>query len=184
MNFDLSDERLVVRDADELLIDETFISWLSDPEVNYFLEVRHEVPTLETQRALVKKIIDSDDVLYLFLLAKPLLEFIGTATLRLKRNYLTAELGIMIGEKSYWGKGLGKTAIDLITTHVFSELDIRKITAGVYSRNVRSLNAFLKAGFTIEGVLKQQVIGADGVVDDELRLALFPGSVNRPLIAH
>ncbi len=65
-----------------------------------------------------------------------------------------ADIGIMVGDKSQWGKGYGMRAIKLACWWAFKMLQLRYILAGVLSDNSRSRAAFEKAGFTLQGVTK------------------------------
>ncbi|WP_371805880.1 GNAT family N-acetyltransferase [Candidatus Lokiarchaeum ossiferum] len=67
-----------------------------------------------------------------------------------------AEIGILIGEYAYWGKGIGQEAVQLISRYAFEELNIRKVKAIVEHKNVRSRKIFEKIGFTLEATLKAE----------------------------
>ncbi len=58
-------------------------------------------------------------------------------------------MGLIIGEKKYWGKGYGTEAIGLFCDYVFKAFDIETITAGFFLGNEGSRQAFLKNGFKV-----------------------------------
>ena len=62
-----------------------------------------------------------------------------------------AEIGIIIGEPEYWGKGIGTEAVNMMIDYGFNTLNYRKILAGVNTPNTRSLGMFKKLGFIEEG---------------------------------
>jgi [ribosomal protein S5]-alanine N-acetyltransferase len=64
-------------------------------------------------------------------------------------------VGLMIGDKTSWGKGIAFEAIELVTQYGFEELNLRKLTAGMYEQNVGSYKSFLKAGYQEVGRYKQ-----------------------------
>jgi diamine N-acetyltransferase len=66
-----------------------------------------------------------------------------------------AELRIVIGESTAAGRGLGSDCIDLMCRYAFDRLNLRRIVAFVLSTNPRARRAFEKAGFELEGTLKQ-----------------------------
>jgi RimJ/RimL family protein N-acetyltransferase len=70
-----------------------------------------------------------------------------------------------IGERSCWGKGLATAAIRAACGIAFERLDLHRLQAGLYAGNVGSLRALEKAGFTREGVWRQQLLGPDGWED-------------------
>lgn len=69
----------------------------------------------------------------------------------------SAEYSIMIGNKEFWGQGLGKLTTRKMVQHGFSDLGLNRIYAYVLEENRRSLSMFLDVGFTLEGTLRQEV---------------------------
>jgi RimJ/RimL family protein N-acetyltransferase len=61
-----------------------------------------------------------------------------------------ARVGILIGEKEYWGKGYGTKALKQLCDHAFAR-GIHCLFAGIVEGNHGSLSAFLKAGFVRSG---------------------------------
>jgi RimJ/RimL family protein N-acetyltransferase len=68
-----------------------------------------------------------------------------------------AEVGIGIGDKESWGKGFGTDAMRVILRYGFTELNLRRITLGVFDYNARAIRSYEKAGFTHEGRLRKAV---------------------------
>ena len=77
-----------------------------------------------------------------------------------------------IGETEYWGRGIIGEAIKLLIAYGFTEMNLHKIYAGVYSPNERSLRAAEKLGFQKEAVIKESMY-VDGEYQDEHKFALF-----------
>lgn len=67
----------------------------------------------------------------------------------------SAELGIMIGDKDYWNKGYGTETLRLLLRHGFDTLNLHRIYLRVFEDNPRAIRAYQKAGFTLEGRLRQ-----------------------------
>jgi ribosomal-protein-alanine N-acetyltransferase len=59
-----------------------------------------------------------------------------------------AELGIMIGDSKYWGKGYGVDAVSTLMDYLFHELDMQRIHLKTLDWNERAQRCFLKCGFT------------------------------------
>ena len=59
----------------------------------------------------------------------------------------SAEIGLMIGEKDYWGKGLGTHTIKLISEYLLTETNLKNLTSGVNEKNASSIKAFTKNGY-------------------------------------
>lgn len=66
-----------------------------------------------------------------------------------------AELGISIGRKDYWGKGLGTEAITLIVDYGFTVLGLHNIMLSTYAYNERAMRSYQKVGFREFGRRRQ-----------------------------
>lgn len=82
-----------------------------------------------------------------------------------------AEIGYWLGEP-FWGKGIMSAAVREICALAFGRLDIVRIEAGVFSFNTGSRRVLEKAGFTLEGILRQSV-SKNGRMHDAYMYALL-----------
>jgi RimJ/RimL family protein N-acetyltransferase len=75
-------------------------------------------------------------------------EMIGRGGLfRIDRAAHRAELGLVIGERSRWGKGYGREAVRGLCRFAASELALRRVLLYTYPDNHRAQRAFSAAGF-------------------------------------
>lgn len=58
-----------------------------------------------------------------------------------------AELGIMIGDRDYWGQGYGTDAVTTLLDHVFSTTRLNRIYLNTLDWNIRAQRCFGKCGF-------------------------------------
>ncbi len=85
----------------------------------------------------------------------PIIHPIGAISLwNLDWHNNRGEIGIWI-IPSFWNEGFGKKAIKLGKIIAFMHLKFNRLEAHIVSKNMRSLNLFLKSGFDKEGHLKQ-----------------------------
>lgn len=66
-----------------------------------------------------------------------------------------AEFGIMIGDKSVWNQGYGTETVRLLLRHGFENLNLNRVFLRVFDNNPRAMRAYEKAGFALEGTLRQ-----------------------------
>jgi RimJ/RimL family protein N-acetyltransferase len=59
-----------------------------------------------------------------------------------------AQLGIMIGDRKYWDKGLGTDAVNTIVDHIFLKTSLKRIYLMTLDWNMRAQKCFKKCGFT------------------------------------
>jgi len=147
-------------------INKDYISWMNDAQVVRFLESRFQKWSIKKIKAYVKEVKNKPDYLFLAIVLNNGKKHIGNIKIGpINLNHNFADMGLIIGEKSYWGQGFATEAIKLITDYAFNELSLHKITAGVYSNNIGSIKAFKKAGFVVEAVRKKHYLYKDKYVD-------------------
>jgi len=57
------------------------------------------------------------------------------------------ELGIVIGEPAFWGKGYGRAAVTLLLRHLFETTLLDRIYLFTYPENMRAQRCFAACGF-------------------------------------
>jgi RimJ/RimL family protein N-acetyltransferase len=62
-----------------------------------------------------------------------------------------AEIGIMIGDREFWGKGYGSDAVRTLLEHIFTETPIDHVYLHTLVSNVRAQKAFTRAGLRVIG---------------------------------
>lgn len=136
-------------------VDQNYLDWMNDSEVVQYLESRWISYTLEDLREYVKNVKKSDREFLLGVFDKKSSEHIGNVKIGdINWIHRFGSIGIVIGKKDYWGKGIGTEAIRLATKYAFSELNLNKLIAGVYENNIGSQKIFEKNGYRKVGVYK------------------------------
>jgi len=81
----------------------------------------------------------------------------------------SAEIGYWLGE-SYWGRGIATAVVRHFTDYAFEAYDLCRIYANVFAWNPASGRVLEKAGYQLEGRLRQSAV-KDGQVLDGLLYA-------------
>src|SRR5688500_17009234 len=81
---------------------------------------------------------------------------------RLNERHGNVDIGIGIGEKALWGKGLGTDALRLLVGHLLEDRGMHRIRLHVAATNDRAIASYKKAGFEVEGIERDGVRGDDG----------------------
>lgn len=63
----------------------------------------------------------------------------------------SAELGIVIGDRDYWGRGYGRDAVRLLLHYGFHYLGLRRIVLTTHAKNPRAIRCYLACGFVEDG---------------------------------
>ncbi len=80
-------------------------------------------------------------------------QLIGEAgLLRMFPAWRTTDLTIIIGEKTAWGKGYGREAIELLLDYAFGYLNFHRVSIGVVGSNQQALRFYERVGFVQEGI--------------------------------
>ncbi len=67
----------------------------------------------------------------------------------------SVEIGIFIGNKQYWDHGYGTQVMRLMLHYGFNGLNLHRIYLHVFESNKRGIRAYEKAGFVLEGRLRE-----------------------------
>ena len=84
----------------------------------------------------------------------------------------TAEVGIGIGDRDYWGRGYGRDAMRLLVGYGFTIQNLRKIWLETHGTNERAIRSYRAVGFVEEGRQREQV-WLGGKYVDLVHMGLF-----------
>tara|TARA_B110001454_G_C12599818_1_gene383955 strand:+ start:175 stop:708 length:534 start_codon:yes stop_codon:yes gene_type:complete len=129
-------------------ISQLYIDGLNDPEVHHFLvAAKNKKQDYKSISTYVKKNLDSKDaILFGFFLDNILRGTVRLHDIIDKKSFI----GIVIFDKSIWGKKWGRKILLAVNNFAYRELDIKKIKAGVEFDNHKSARLFSSAGYFID----------------------------------
>lgn len=84
----------------------------------------------------------------------------------------SAEFGIMVGAKDYWGRGIGGRSVRWALNYGFAELALHRIRLSVLASHESAIRLYLSSGFTIEG-RHRHVQWRDGKWIDSLSMGIL-----------
>jgi len=135
-----------------------FVEWLNDPEVYQGLSMHTPLSMAEEENwfeNILKGPID-ERPLVIEAMEDDEWRVIGNSGFHnLDWRSRNAELGIFIGDKTYWDQGYGTEVVKLLLRHGFSTLNLHRIYLRVFEDNPRAIRSYEKAGFVHEGRLRQ-----------------------------
>lgn len=82
---------------------------------------------------------------------------------------MTAEIGYWLGEPM-WGRGFATAAVTAMTPYAFATFELRRLQATVYEWNPASARVLEKAGYALEGRLRNYIC-KDNRIGDALMYA-------------
>lgn len=148
--------------------------WFSDEEFQrHQWGAWHAPMSLEEAREFRARFGGEDSGLYAIEHAGTVVGFANFR--RLNARHGNVDVGIGIGEKDLWGKGLGTEALRLLVDHLLGERGMHRIRLHVAATNDRAIASYRKAGFKVEGIEHDGVRGADGGWADMAVMGLVKG---------
>jgi len=170
-------ERIYLRplDIDDL---ERCQRWINNPEITATLTMRFPMSKSQEESWISSHYKDQSNI-PLAIVVRNDDQHIGNCGLH-SIDYVNrfAEFGIMLGEKSKWGKGYAPEAGRLIIDYGFKQLAMHRIYLHVYSHNKRAQRAYEKLGFIPEGILRESYF-RDGRYYDTIIMAILASEWNR-----
>jgi [ribosomal protein S5]-alanine N-acetyltransferase len=121
------------------------VSWFGDLEINHFLGRRNPM-SIEMENEWLESIArDPDSVIWVVEVDG---RAVGSTVIRgidWKNGFGTT--GTMIGDRSLWGKGIGRETMHLRARYAFTQLPLRKLKSSYFDGNTASARAQEAAGY-------------------------------------
>ncbi|HNN12662.1 MAG TPA: GNAT family protein [Anaerolineales bacterium] len=152
---------------------EKFYAWVNDPEVTQGLALNMPMSMAEEEKWLNAQRDPHEKPLSIEVRKGKGWKLIGNCgVFSIEITNRNAELGIMIGDKTEWNKGYGAEVMSLLLRHCFGTLNLNRAFLRVYAGNVRAVRSYEKAGFVLEGRLREAVY-KNGKYDDVLIMSVL-----------
>jgi len=174
-------ERLRLRAAERTDIP-MFVRWISDPEITEHLLLRLPMSLAEEEHWF-ESMIARPAAQHVYVVEAKLAPAPGsdeaqwlpignTSFMDILEIDRCAEIGIMLGEKTWWNKGYGTETMRAMLRHGFETLNLHRIWLQVYANNKRGVKAYEKAGFRHEGMYREGHYQA-GIYHDVLLMSVL-----------
>jgi RimJ/RimL family protein N-acetyltransferase len=149
-------ERVYLRALEPTQDNHLYATWLNDQEIRRYFSV---FPTNDTRGKERLENLYKDFKHILFGVAlKSNHRLIGLVGLKdINTLNQSAEFYIIIGDRSVWGQGYGTEATQLMVQYGFLELNLNRIQTQDMEENVAGWRADEKAGFKLEGTLREAI---------------------------
>lgn len=155
-------------------ITDAYIGWLNDPEVTQFSNQRFLKHDRISCIRYLTTFLNSNN-LFFSVRRRDYGQAIGTMTVYFSPHHCTADVGILIGERTVWGMGYGQDAWNTVVGWLSCHGAIRKVTAGTVACNLGMIALMERSGMELEAVRKNQEIVA-GKPTDILYYAMWHAS--------
>ena len=141
-------ERIFLEALDHEEFSVAYVEWMRDEEVLRYLTGRTKAYSHEELKEYIAKTNENPSECLFGIFLKESGVHIGNIKIGgIDPMEKTANVGLLIGNKSMRGKGYATEAIELITRFAFDRLNLTRLTAGMVADNIGSFKAFIKAGY-------------------------------------
>ena len=141
---------LTLKILEEEEVGKSYVEWFSDKGVVRFSDNQYRKFTIDGQKEYVRNCLSNTDIdLYGIFDGN---RHIGNISINgLSSVHKKAEITYVVGDRKYWGKGVGSFAVLEITKKAINIYKLNKLFAGVVDANVGSRRVLEKNGFVLEG---------------------------------
>jgi RimJ/RimL family protein N-acetyltransferase len=149
------------------------VSWYRDPEVARLTRY-HTRPMAheEIERFFVSRLLAVDSLAY-GIHERATERLVGLTTFSsLDPDNSSVLFHITIGERDAWGRGYGTETAELMLGHAFERIGLHRVGLSVFAFNERAIHSYEKAGFRVEGRLRD-AITRDGRFWDEIQMGVL-----------
>jgi RimJ/RimL family protein N-acetyltransferase len=150
-----------------------FQRWYRDPEISRLTRYRTEpMSPEEVERYFRARVLGGDTLSFAIHRASDD-RLIGSATFsQLDVANGSVTYHITIGERDCWGLGYGTEATELMLELAFERIGLHRVALAVFEFNERAIRSYEKAGFGIEGRLRDTIY-RDGRHWDEISMSVL-----------
>ena len=167
----LNSDRLILKPLSTTFLSQKYVDWMNDEQVIRYLESGGDY-TLDKLKSYLEE-VESNPKYFWAITLRSSGEHIGNIKIDpIHPLHRFGEYGIMIGDRTSWGKGFAKEASNLVLDYCFQKLNLRKINLGVIASNDGAVKLYQQLGFEIEAHFKEHV-AFEGKYVDSFRLAIF-----------
>ena len=132
--------------------------WLNDQEIVQFNSHGRFPMTTEKLIAYINSTSSSTNTIVLAIIDTNTNSHIGNISLQsinwIDRN---AEIAFLLGEKSFWGKGIMNEAGSILLDHAFNVLNLHRVYCGTSEENIGMQKLAEKLGMVKEGKRKEAI---------------------------
>lgn len=154
-------DRFFLRNITVNDVSDEYLRWLNDPEVNCYLETKKT--TIPELKQFIAERQFSPTCVFFGIFERKTNRHIGNVKLE-PIDFTTREtmLGILIGNKQWWNKGVCTEVIKAVVQYAFEKTRLNSIRLGVISENKSAIACYKKAGFHIEKEEPLTGVNTDG----------------------
>lgn len=152
---ELTGRSLLLRTFTVSDITEGYLRWLSDPIVNEHSQRANLATPITREEASNYLATRSPGEIILSIIHRQMGHVGNIKFGPIDWPNSKCDISILIGERSAWGRGIGREAVYLVTKYCFQSLGLNRVEAG--TRNPAFIHLAQSIGWTVEGRARQRL---------------------------
>ena len=151
---------------------EVFHEWISDREaVEYSLSIFQKNRDLRWVSGYIDSIVSDKSSWNMVIYCNGIpIGYAGLVNVSLHNR--SAEYFILIGNKSFWNRGIGTNVGVQVVNHAFSAMKLHRISLTVSDCNIAAIRSYQKIGFIVEGRMRDACL-RQGKYHDKVIMAIL-----------
>jgi len=178
INSFLKTQRLILEPLTQKHLSDEYVSWLNDNEVCKYNRHQTIPNTKEKTLSYINSLTNNLSSIVFAIIEKESSLHIGNIALQ-NVDYINsnADISIIIGEKSAWGKSYATECYRAIISYAFYTLNLHRVYIGTHEKNIAMQKVAKKIGMKEEG-RKREAIFKDGQYYDLIQYGLLKREYN------
>ena len=166
---------LIIKPITHNELNDRYLSWVNNKEINRYLEVRYKKQNIRNLINYINYLRKKNNCDLFAVFTRENLEHIGNCTITSynSNGHGCAEFGVMVGNSDAKKMGLGTEIHIILLEYFFSDPEIFRMNAGMCSENIKSWKTLESLGYIREGVIRKNVLLADGKRSDSYLYGIF-----------
>ncbi len=165
--------KIYLRPLERADVNETYRGWLNDAEVTRYMESGTFPATMHDLEKFYQQVTGSRTEVIFAIADRRSHRHIGNVKLGpINWVHRHATFGIMIGDKKFWGRGIGREATRLMVEYAFRRLNLNRVTLGVFAEHKSAVSCYEGVGFRVEGRFRQDLF-QNGEYKDRVWMGLL-----------
>lgn len=143
----IKSKRILIEKMKRQDITKGYVERLNDKQLMKYSRHRNKKHTIKSSLEYFSK-LDLSDNLYLSIKHRKTKKLIGTMTAYLKKNFLSADIGILISSKKHLGKGYANEAWINLMNFLNKKMKVKNITGGCLLNHIKMIKIFKNSGMS------------------------------------
>lgn len=159
---ELETKRLILKPLTLQHLSQNYVDWMNDIDVYRYLESGGNYTLKDLEHYLKEQ--EHKSILFWAIHLKSSDKHIGNIKIDpIDSGLRSGEYGILMGDKTEWGKGYAKEASSRIIKYCFEDINLSQITLGVVEKNIHAVELYDRLGF-----VRDKLIENSGVYQGEM----------------